>query len=74
MTHWTSTAIRELRAELRLGIGDLAARSGVSANTISNIENGKSLGRIDSLEKLCIAMGYEIDMIRVADAESVEIE
>ena len=71
MTHWTSTAIREIRAELRLGIGDLAARSGVSANTISNIENGKSLGRIDSLEKLCIAMGY---VIRVADAESVEIE
>lgn len=72
MTHWTATAIRELRLELRLGIGDLAARSGVSANTISNIENGKSLGRIDSLEKLCMAMGYEIDMIQVRDAETVE--
>lgn len=72
MMHWTATAIRELRTELRLGIGDLAARSGVSANTISNIENGKSLGRIDSLEKLCMAMGYEIDMIQVRDAETVE--
>lgn len=50
----TPTQIRMARAALRWGVRDLAAKSGITANTVSRIENGHD------------AMQSTIDAIRVA--------
>lgn len=45
------------RKKLHLEISDLSEYSGVTASTISNIENGKSNPTIKTIEKLLISLG-----------------
>lgn len=44
------------RAALRLGVRDLATRSGVSSMTISRFENGHSGGQAVTLRKIQAAL------------------
>jgi transcriptional regulator with XRE-family HTH domain len=52
--------LRELRAEQRLSIRSLAKLSGLNANTLSLIENGKSSPSVSTLQQLAIALGVPI--------------
>src|SRR4051794_2194455 len=50
-------AIKQRREQLRLTLRDLAARSGVSASTISDIERGAKSPTISTLDALVQALG-----------------
>ena len=52
----TGSQIRMARAALQIGVRDLAEQSGVSAMTITRIENGHSRGQVGSLEKIADAL------------------
>ena len=51
--------LRTLRRRKLWLIGDLAERSGVHRNLISNYENGKAGAHPDTIRKLALALGVE---------------
>ncbi len=53
--------LKKRRAEKDLSIREISRRSGVSTAVISDIENGKSLPRIEILVKLALAMDILLD-------------
>jgi transcriptional regulator with XRE-family HTH domain len=57
----SGTQIKMARAALEWGVRELAAKSGVTANTISRIENGaNALGStLEAIEKALIKGGVE---------------
>lgn len=52
----TPTQIRMARAALRWGVRELAAESGITANTVSRIENGQ-----DAMRSTVEAMEYAFE-------------
>ena len=52
----TGSQIRMARAALQIGVRELAEMSGVSAMTITRIENDRSRGQVGSLEKIANAL------------------
>lgn len=57
----TGRFIKEAREREGLSIRKLAARAGISINTLSLIEGGKSVPRADILRKIANALGYTMD-------------
>lgn len=52
--HRLGGALRTKRAELKLGLREVAAATGISASTLSRVENGKGhLLQIDTFLALC---------------------
>lgn len=52
--------IKSERIAQNLTMGELALKSSVSQKHISNIENGKVMPTIETLEKLAKALGFDI--------------
>ncbi len=52
--------LRAMRAERNLSLRNLAARSGLSANALSNIERGQTSATVSTLYKLADALGVSI--------------
>ena len=57
--------IRARRRELHLTQEKLAELAGVSVETIGTIENGNKAPRLDTLELVAGALGFEIRMVRI---------
>ena len=57
---WVSISVRRLRAAKRWSRRELAERSGVSANTIANIEHGFAMPAVDTLEGVLHELGCEL--------------
>lgn len=53
--------IKELRKEQKMTIEDLAQKSGITAPTICNIENGKRKPRLPVLQKLSVALNCSFE-------------
>ncbi|MCA1066167.1 helix-turn-helix transcriptional regulator (plasmid) [Rossellomorea sp. AcN35-11] len=53
------TTVRQKRGLTKV---ELAELSGIHAKTISRIENGKNIPKIDTIVKLLTAMGYELQI------------
>ncbi|MBK9077767.1 MAG: helix-turn-helix transcriptional regulator [Hyphomicrobium sp.] len=49
--------IKHLRLEANLTIADLSSGAGLSSPMLSRIENGMAMASLDSLERLCDALG-----------------
>jgi len=64
----TGEKIRRLRQRLALSQEDLAAQSGISADTIWRLETGASNPRPSTLRKAALAL--KVDVIELADDES----
>lgn len=52
--------LKNRRNELGLSLAKLRDLTGLSKSTLSDIENGKSNPKIDTLEKICDALNIEI--------------
>ena len=59
-THPIGVAIRRQRAAMRLTVGQLAKRVGVSRNTITNYESGKTEPSASDLVRLAEALGCQV--------------
>ena len=57
----TSEKVRQARTDKGWSQGDLARETGLTAQTISNIECGKSAGSIHALSKIAGSTGKTID-------------
>jgi transcriptional regulator with XRE-family HTH domain len=57
---WSRIFLKEWRLHRRLSVERLAEKADVSPALISLIENGKSGGSPESLEKLAAALGIEV--------------
>jgi transcriptional regulator with XRE-family HTH domain len=55
--------IRQLRAQRRLSVAELAARSGITARRISNIEAGRLDPRFDVLIALADGLGVRLSAL-----------
>lgn len=67
----TTLRIRELAAEKGLTQKDLAEKCGVSAVSLSRINNGIFNPSLDTLEKIAAALGVEVSALFAAPAEGV---
>tara|TARA_R100000808_G_C2054925_1_gene88850 strand:+ start:128 stop:337 length:210 start_codon:yes stop_codon:yes gene_type:complete len=67
MTHWTGKAIKEVRLQKGLTQRELAARAGVAGNTVMRAERGIYETSFQKLEAISMALGYELDMIKIPD-------
>lgn len=63
--------VRRLRDEKDLSQTQLAARAGTSQSAISVLEKGKRSPRIDTLVRICDALGTEPSMLMNPDSEEV---
>jgi Helix-turn-helix. len=54
--------IKKERIRQKVTMEELSLRSGVSQKHISNIENGKAVPTIETMEKLARALGFAIDL------------
>ena len=52
--------LKRLRKEKHITLVDLAKKSGVAIATLSRIENGKMIGRVESHIKLCEVLGVTL--------------
>lgn len=51
---------RRVRESRKLGIRDVAKKAGLGIGALSEIENGKREGRLDSYERLAKALGVPL--------------
>jgi transcriptional regulator with XRE-family HTH domain len=65
----TLPGLRQVREQQVLSQADVAARANVAVETISRIENGRSV-RPGTARKLATALGVSVDDLRVARAET----
>lgn len=62
--------IKRLRAQANLTLSDLSAGAGMSSAMLSRIENGMATASLDSLERLCHALGIGMaDLFKKTDAK-----
>lgn len=62
------TKIRALRKSQKMTLVELSERSGVQVATISRIETGKMMGRLDSHMNIAKALGVDITQLYADDA------
>tara|TARA_R100001163_G_scaffold64311_2_gene58240 strand:- start:176 stop:385 length:210 start_codon:yes stop_codon:yes gene_type:complete len=67
MTHWTAKAIKEVRLEQGISQREVAARAGVASNTVMRVERGIYETSFQNIEAISMALGYELDMIKIPD-------
>lgn len=53
-------ALRERRKQLDLTLSEMVARTGLSLGYLSHIELGKSAASIETLYRICLALGYPL--------------
>lgn len=64
-TEWTPwQALRYMRAELRLGVDELAGLSGVAEAVIQAIDRGESAGTVEELDNLLGVLGLKLGVAR----------
>ncbi len=69
----TGSRLRELRRQHGLSLRALAEKSGLSANTLSLVENGKTSPSISTLQQIAIALNCPINAFfeRIVNREPV---
>lgn len=62
---WTlPEAVRHLKAGLRLTSAELARVSGVSQKTLLDIEQGRSAGTVQTLNRILAVVGLKLGVVR----------
>jgi len=64
------TRVRQLRRSKRLTQAQLAARAGISAKTVGEVERGEANPTLSLLEDLCSALAVEVSVLFDATADS----
>jgi transcriptional regulator with XRE-family HTH domain len=59
----TGERVARQRRRLKLGVRELAAKAGITAATVSNVEAGKSV-RGDTLTRIAEALGVSLEWLR----------
>lgn len=60
--------LKQLRLEANLTLSDLSAGARLSSAMLSRIENGMATASLDTLERLCLALGIDLsDLFRQID-------
>ncbi len=57
------TRVRQLRRSKRLTQAQLAARAGISAKTVGEVERGEANPTLSLLEELCSALAVEVSVL-----------
>ncbi|WP_439406678.1 helix-turn-helix domain-containing protein [Bradyrhizobium sp. DASA03076] len=56
-------AIRHIRLERRLRLGDVASAAGISVSMLSRFETGRSTASLLLLERICTALGVDLSTL-----------
>jgi transcriptional regulator with XRE-family HTH domain len=57
--------LKELRNKRGLTIDEVCEKSGINRGNLSSIENNKRIPRVDTLEKILNALGYELTVRKI---------
>ncbi len=69
-TEWTlQQSVRYLKRTLRLTSAELARLAGVSTKTIQDIEQGRSEGTVQTLNRILGVLGLKLGVVRASPAE-----
>ena len=63
MSEWLGLELQRIREEQRLTVEELAAKSGVSATTIRDVERGEREARMGTIAKLAKPLGLTFDEV-----------
>ena len=67
---WTlQQSVRHLKRTLRLTSAELARLAGVSTKTIQDIEQGRSEGTVQTLNRILGVLGLKLGVVRASPAE-----
>lgn len=66
--------VLKLRIEHKMSQRELADRAKINRTTLRRIEEGQSVGDIDSIERLLGVLGHELDALSVSTGKQVTIE
>lgn len=67
---WTlQQSVRYLKRTLRLTSAELARLAGVSTKTIQDIEQGRSEGTVQTLNRILGVLGLKLGVVRASPAE-----
>ena len=67
---WTlQHSVRHLKCTLRLTSAELARLAGVSTKTIQDIEQGRSEGTVQTLNRILGVLGLKLGVVRASPAE-----
>jgi transcriptional regulator with XRE-family HTH domain len=69
MRHWTTKLIRELRNESGWTLRGLSIEADVPRSTLRHLERGTHMPSVETVEKLLMAMGYELEALKINDEE-----
>lgn len=70
---WTLTeSLRHIKTTLRLTTAELAKLSKVSFRTIQDIEQGRSTGTVQTMDKLLGVLGLRLGVVRVSGQKPAE--
>jgi transcriptional regulator with XRE-family HTH domain len=61
MSHWTTKLINELRRERGWTLFELSIEADVPRATIRNVELGEHVPNIETVDKLLMALGHELE-------------
>ena len=71
---WFSKTMRDLVKEAKVTICQLASRSQVSEQTVRSVVAGHLSPTIDVAEKMLKALGYELEVVKAAEAVTKVVE
>nr|WP_256221750.1 helix-turn-helix domain-containing protein [Variovorax sp. OK605] len=64
---WTlQECVRHLRKKMRLTSDEMAALAGVSSKTIQDIEQGRSAGTVQTMNRIFGMLGLKLAVVRVS--------
>jgi len=63
VSEWLGLELQRIREEQRLTVEELAAKSGVSATTIRDVERGEREARMGTIAKLAKPLGLTFDEV-----------
>lgn len=67
---WTlQQAVRHLKRSMRLTSAELAKMAGINAKTLLDIEQGRSLGTVQTLNKVLGVLGLKLGVVRNAPVQ-----
>ena len=67
---WTlQQSVRHLKRTLRLTSAELARLAGVSTKTIQDIEQGRSEGTVQTLNRILGVLGLKLGVVRASPSE-----
>ena len=67
---WTlQHSVRHLKRTLRLTSAELARLAGVSTKTVQDIEQGRSEGTVQTLNRILGVLGLKLGVVRASPAE-----